>query len=123
MSEWTERMRRELADIDLLPLEKVRALPECGDYDGGIYFPWLGDQLQYIGKSQQICYRLLLQEQGNIHGGIKRIPFDRHTCLVVHSGRIIENPRDLDATLKRLERAYIAHYEPPYNCLDENPGT
>lgn len=115
MSEWTERTRRELADVELLPLEELRALPECGEFDGGIYFLWLGDKLQYVGKSQHIANRLV----GHDRKG--RFQFDRHTCIALDGGRFVS--RDLGAKMQRLERAYIARYEPPFNCLDRNPGT
>lgn len=124
---WSEKMRRELADVEILPIDKLRTLPECGDYDAGIYFLWLKDELQYIGKSNQICYRLQLQEQANFYGHtrkhkMKQIPFDRHTCIALETGRIHEDEL-LPQKLQRLERAYIAHYEPPYNYLGQNPGT
>jgi hypothetical protein len=118
---WVDKMKRLYAHIPILPLEDLRALPEAGDFDAGVYFLWLRDDLQYIGKSRQICYRLQLQEQSNLYGGIKRIPFDRHTCIVVEGGRVRSD--DLDDRLKPLERAYIAHYQPPFNFIGENPGT
>jgi hypothetical protein len=121
METWVEKMKRLYAGIAILPLEDLRKLPECKDYDAGVYFLWLKDELQYIGKSTQICYRLQLQEQANRHGGIKRIPFDRHTCIVVESDRIRSGR--LDEKLQPLERAYIAHYQPPYNFIGQNPGT
>lgn len=121
METWVEKMARVYAHIPILSLDKLRKLPECDDFDAGVYFLWLKDDLQYIGKSTQICYRLQLQEQGNRYGGIKHIPFDRHTCIVVESGRL-RSP-GLDDKLQPLERAYIAHYQPPFNFLGQNPGT
>lgn len=123
---WVEKMKRLYAHVPILPLEELRRLPECGDMDAGIYFLWLKDELQYIGKSTQICYRLQLQEQANTYGAtrahkMKQIPFDRHTCIVVESSPV--RSADLDERLKPLERAYIAHFQPPLNYIGQNPGT
>lgn len=126
METWVEKMKRLYADVAILPLVELRKLPECSDFDAGIYFLWLKDELQYIGKSTQICYRLQLQQQCNIYGAtrahkMKQVPFDRHTCIVVESQRI--RSEGLEDKLKPLERAYIAHYQPPFNFLGQNPGT
>jgi len=113
MTTWTDKMKRELADVQILPLEQLRALPaEFGDYDGGIYFLWLGEELQYIGKSRQLCNRL------NYH----KVKFDRCTLLLIVSDERIHD-FSKDPEMQRLERAYIAHYQPPHNCLHQNPGT
>lgn len=110
-------MRREYADVEILPLEALRALPKCGELTGGIYFLWLEGDLKYIGKSRDLDNRLSFHERN------PTIPFDEHTALVIDRGQLIEDPIGLSAQLKRLERAYIAHYEPPYNHLYANVGT
>jgi hypothetical protein len=115
MTEWTERMRREYADVEILPLDAIRGLPKPGEFTGGIYFLWLAGELQYIGKSRDLGNRL------NVHEYHRTIPFDDHTALVIDQGRIVND--QLGSQLKRLERAYIAHYEPPYNDLYGNVGT
>jgi hypothetical protein len=121
-------MKRQYADVEIFPIDVLRILPACDDFDAGVYFLWKDDELQYIGKSRQICYRLQLQEQANAYGKwrthhMKTIPFDRHTCIVVESGRIIGDIHALERKLQRLERAYIAHFQPPFNYLGQNPGT
>lgn len=129
MTEWTERMRRESVGIEILPLESLRALPEGGDFDSGVYFLWLGDELRYVGKSENVRNRFAQQLQTNrFHGlrgsyRLRPIPCDRHTCLVLHSDQIIENRPQLERTLQEYERAYIAHYEPPDNDLHASPNT
>lgn len=110
-------MSAKLITLEILPLERIQALPECGDFDGGIYFLWLKDELQYIGKSRQIWSRIAQ------HSYAGRIPFDRHTCIVLDSGRIIKDAQAFTENLKQVERAYIAGYQPRYNCLRENIGT
>lgn len=108
-------MRRELKHIQVLTLDDLRKLPPCGEFDAGIYFLWLRDELQYIGKSGHIWNRIIAHERK------RRIRFDRHTVVVVETGPICSE--DLREKLIPLERAYIAHYEPPCNCLYENVGT
>lgn len=123
MTDWTDRLKRELADVPILTLDKLRSLPESGSLDGGIYFLWSEDQLQYVGKSRQICNRIAQHEWARMYPRrrSKAIPFGRHTCIVVESGWLISD--GLGEKLSRLERAYIAHYEPPFNHLHQNPGT
>jgi len=118
VTEWTERMRRELADVEILPLEAIKTLPQCGEMAGGIYFLWLKGELQYIGRSRDIGYRLRLHPYAKVP-----ISFDEHTALMIQQGRLIENIDQLNRELQRLERAYIAHYEPPHNDLYANVGT
>lgn len=125
---WVELMKRQYSDVEIFPLDVIRILPACDDFDAGVYFLWKDHELQYIGKSRQICYRLQLQEQANVYGhtrkhAMKMIPFDYHTCIVVESGRIRGDMEALERKLQRLERAYIAHYQPPFNYLGQNPGT
>lgn len=116
MSKWTERMRIELADVPVKDLGELRSLPASTELECGLYFLWLGDCLQYIGKSDHISNRLIEHKRRGI------IPHDSHTCIVLDSG-YIKADAALCLELKRLERAYIARYEPPFNCLDWNPGT
>lgn len=107
--------------MTLLSLDELRRLPEAGPLDAGVYFLWVGDELQYIGKSTQVAYRMIR------HIGIKRymavrrvkdkeVPWDRHTCLVLDNG--IEITEKLRSDLLNVEREYIAAYQPPYNDLD-----
>lgn len=115
--------KREIADVPILALDELRRLPQSNSLDGGIYFLWSKDQLQYIGKSRQICNRIDQHEWARDYPRRrpKTIPFDRHTCIALDSGRLVS--KHLDEQLKRLERAYIARYQPPFNCPHENPGT
>jgi hypothetical protein len=111
----------------ILPIEELRRLPACDDFDGGVYFLWLGEALQYIGKSRQICNRLnhhqwARQYAATRSSGGKVIPYDRHTCLVVHSGRLFGDRKALDQKLNRLERLYIAAYRPPFNSISGGSG-
>jgi hypothetical protein len=127
MTRWTERIKAESSDIPILSLEDLKELPSVStDEDSGIYFLWLNGELQYIGKSRQISYRIELQIDVNERlreraYKMQIIPFDKYTCLILHSGRIA--PAGLDEKLKRYECAYIAHCEPPMNTLEQNPGT
>jgi hypothetical protein len=123
---WVEHMKRENAAIEVLPLEKLLALPEEA-HAAGIYFLWQKDQLQYVGKSKEIGNRLNTHHWALIYGWCtphskrKEIPHDRATCLVVASGWRLS--REVDLRLRPLERAYIAHYQPPFNFIGQNPGT
>jgi hypothetical protein len=122
-------MRIQSAGVEVLPLEALRNLPEAGEIDSGIYFLWLGDELRYVGKSENVRNRYAAQLQTNrfhsVRGSyrLRPIPCDRHTCLVLHSEPFIENRPELERTLQRYERAYIAHYEPPDNDLYASPNT
>lgn len=107
----------KLTDVPVKGIEELRELPESGDMDGGIYFLWLGSDLQYIGKSRQICNRIVQHEQAAFWRRGKQIKFDRHTCIVVHSGRIVHDVPALNRSLTNLERAYVALYQPPHNVL------
>jgi len=123
---WTEQTRAELSHVEIMPLERLQQLPEAGEFDGGIYFLWLGDQLQYVGKSNQISIRLNHHHYAYKFGRLrtsrsKRIPFDRHTSIVLFDETNKSNK--LEWLMRDTERAYIAHYEPPFNSLEQNPGT
>lgn len=120
-------MRRECAHVPVLSLEELKALPEAEEYDAGIYFLWLNDELQYIGKSDHICERLALQDYANKFAKLraskwpKPIPYDRHTALVLDRGMYRKD--GLKDQLRDYERAYIANYTPPMNHIGQNPGT
>ena len=124
---WVERMKRECAHIKVLPFEEIKALPEAGEFDGGIYFLWKGDTLQYIGKSMHVGERLTHHDWAFTYAKFRSnktnpIPYDRHTCLVMCGGRIKEGDW-IKPILRDHERAYIAHFKPPYNYVARNPGT
>jgi hypothetical protein len=123
---WVQQMKRELADVEIVPLAELRKLPAAEEFDAGVYFLWLENELQYVGKSNHICERLTFQDWANAAVDrthpMKKIPYDRHTCIVLESGRLREDP-NLGNMMQRLERAYIAHYQPPFNFLGQNPGT
>jgi hypothetical protein len=124
---WIERMREQYAHIPILPLDELKALPEAEEYDAGIYFLWLNDELRYIGKSSNIAGRLALQDYANKFHKLrnckspKPIPYDRHTCIVFEHGMI--RGEEIAEKLRDHERAYIAHYTPPMNSTEQNPGT
>lgn len=124
---WAKEMRKRYSDIPILSIAELRSLPEAKELEGGIYFLWIGDDLQYIGKSKHIVERISLQDYANQFHTLraskspKPIPYDRHTCLVLGTGRIIDE--GLAARLTAYERAYIAHYTPPMNHIGQNPGT
>lgn len=124
---WVEKMREEYAHIPIIPLEELKKLPAAGPYDSGIYFLWLNDELRYIGKSKNISSRLVLQDYANKFARLrtslypKPVPYDRHTCLVLDVGPFIRD--GLAEDLRAHERAYIAHYTPPMNSHEQNPGT
>lgn len=103
--DWCERMKIENAHVPVLPIDRLRKLPEQQDCTG-IYFLWLGEKLQYVGKSVDVWGRT------RRHENEFRIDFDTWTSFSVE-----------EASLKEYERAYIATYKPPYNYLGDNPGT
>jgi hypothetical protein len=102
----------------ILTLEEMRALPEAEEYDAGVYFLWLENELQYIGKSHHIQERLGWQVMVNrlvplLTGRQVKIPFDRHTCIVLEKGWI-KQPRTA-GLLQDHERLYIGTYPTPFN--------
>jgi hypothetical protein len=105
--------------IPLLSLDELRALPEAQEYDGGVYFLWQNDQLQYIGKSSHVLERLAKQGYVNKYAPFQQgksqipIPFDRHTCIVLEQG-FVKQP-GTPALLRDYERLYIGTYPTPYN--------
>lgn len=117
-------MKRRPDPIEILSLERLRALTESGlpdapSVESGIYFLWRSDVLLYVGMSLQIRTRISQHEQAYTYGNKYRtkplnlIPFDRHTCLVLDRSEFTR-----DESKKRIalvEQAYIDHYKPRYN--------
>lgn len=107
------------AKYPVLSLDELRELPEAEEYDGGVYFLWLNDELQYIGKSYHVLERLGYQQSVNryapFQNGVSQIaiPFDRHTCIVLEKG-FVKQPRTA-GLLQDYERLYIGTYETPFN--------
>lgn len=105
--------------LTVLSLDELRALPEADEYDAGVYFLWLGDELQYIGKSSHILERLAKQGYVNKYAPFQNgksqvaIPHDRHTCLVLEKG-FVRSERTR-GQMQELERLYIGTYPTPYN--------
>lgn len=105
--------------LPLLSLDELRALPEAQEYDGGVYFLWQDDQLQYVGKSSHVLERLAKQGYVNKYAPFQNgksqiaIPFDRHTCIVLETG-FVKQP-GTPQMLRDYERLYIGTYETPYN--------
>lgn len=121
-------MKRENAHVPVLSLDKLRSLPEAEEFEGGIYFLWLKDQLQYVGKSWHIGERMNHHNWAAVYGHHRSnktnmIPHDRHTCIVLDRGRIKDRTGPAGPLMKSYERAYIAHYTPPYNYIGGNSGT
>jgi len=114
-----ERWKHTYRHIPIMSLEQLRALPEPQEMESGIYFLWLGETLQYIGKSRDIlgrqCYQQLVNRTGVFHTSTtaKQIPYDRITAKVLERG--FEVCPCLDGNLQAYERAYLAHYDTPYN--------
>lgn len=112
-----------LADLKarypVLSLDELRQLPEAEEYDGGVYFLWLNDELQYIGKSSHVQERLAKQGYVNRYAPFQNgksqipIPFDRHTCIVLEKG-FVKQP-GTPKLLQDYERLYIGTYPTPYN--------
>jgi hypothetical protein len=126
MKSWAEQAREEFAHIPILPLDALAKLPEAEEFDSGIYFLWQGPTLIYIGKSRNIPDRLVRLIQTNRfhtlrNSRCKPVPHDRYTALVLEKGMFCSD--GLDKMLWEHERAYIAHYLPPYNHPDHNGGT
>jgi hypothetical protein len=126
---WAEKMKAKYSDIKIIPLDELLKLPgNAGDFHSGIYFLWLKGKLQYIGKSRQICNRMnhhvwAAQYGHSRSSRTKIIPFDRYTYLQLGNDERVFDSRVLDPMLQRYERAYIAHYLPPFNFDGANPGT
>lgn len=72
---WIDQIRDASAHIVTLSLDELRRLPSKIRSDAGIYFFWLDDQLQYIGKSRALKKRM------RDHRRDTRIPRDRFTLL------------------------------------------
>ena len=89
-ADWVKTTLERLGHIKVLSLDDIRALPVCGPYEAGIYFLWLKDELQYVGKSKQVSERIAQQGRALRHNaltaGRRGIPHDRHTCLPVDEG-------------------------------------
>lgn len=113
MSEFLQRIRQSCSHIRVLPLEAMRLLPEAREHQAGLYFLWLGETLQYIGRSRYLEQRVLFQ------WGRKRIPFGWHSCLVLHRGRT--SPPDSFELLRNHHRAYFIAYETPFNPRHFSP--
>ena len=115
-ADWVKTTLERLGHIKVLSLDDIRALPVCGPYEAGIYFLWLKDELQYVGKSKQVSERIAQQGRALRHNaltaGRRGIPHDRHTCLPVDEGTGFE------WRLRDLEQIYIATYLPPFNTAD-----
>jgi hypothetical protein len=121
---WVDRVKAECAHIPLLPLDELRALPEAKEFDSGVYFLWNAGELQYIGKSIQVMTRICNHSFSTRRGGTdttyhSRVPFDRHTCLVLENGRY--RVPGVEKRLTEHEQAYIAHYLPPHNLIGDMP--
>jgi len=113
-----EIVARLRATYPVLTLDELRALPEAEEYDGGVYFLWRANDLQYIGRSSHILDRLTWQSTVNRMDTLMTsrhvaIPFDRHTCIVLERG-YLKQPRT-ELLMKDYERLYIGTYPTPYN--------
>lgn len=103
----------------VLSLDEMRTLPEAEEFDAGVYFLWLADQLQYIGQSSHILERLAKQSYVNKYAPFQNgksqieIPHDRHTCIVLEKG-VIRSPQT-KGKMQDVERLYIGTYPTPYN--------
>jgi|SRR5579859_1780805 len=115
---YPDNIKHTYAHIKILTLEELRALPECKDYDRGIYFLWRGPELLYIGKSRNVPDRIQRLTQAKrcspfYQASHKAVPFDRHTVLVLSNSPIRDETIELPLQLH--ERAYIDAYRAPYN--------
>lgn len=94
--DWYQKRLPEL----FLPIEKLREIRQSwegkGPAEEGVYFLWLGEDLQYVGKSVNIDDRLFQHWQSKA--------FD-HFCFV-------SVPR---LYLAELETKYIRALKPPLN--------
>lgn len=82
----------------LRAIDEVFALEERTEHPG-IYFLLLGGALQYIGMSNCVSGRI------DRHRYACEIPFSDSRCLIVHD----KSWREI------FERAYIEHWQPPFN--------
>src|SRR6185312_428970 len=126
-TDWREQVRQEIQAVPLLSISALRELPEAEEFDGGVYFLWLADQLQYIGKATHILERLNYQHMVNRYHKFQQsrsavhIPHDRHTALVLERGRIRSD--HIDFRLQQVERRYIDAYPTPFNNPTFSPFT
>lgn len=121
MNNFAERIAESSAHVEVLPLAELSAsnYTKAVEFDAGVYFLWLGDKLQYIGKSRDIPDRINRHLRYLNHGRFtltkwqNAIPFDRYTFILVANSRM--RFPDIDQKLQDLERAYITAYPTPYN--------
>ena len=105
--------------LPLLSMAELRLLPEAEEYDSGVYFLWLENELPYIGRSHHVLERLTHQRTVNRYAPFQNgraqihIPFDRHTCIVLEKG-FVRQPQT-GAKLRDYERLYVGSYPTPYN--------
>jgi hypothetical protein len=87
--------------LQILSLDEMRALPSDLSV-GGLYFLWRGNELQYIGQTNNVRKRLWA------HRHVGRIEFDAVTVLrsTLVAGSILA-----------AETTYILAYLPPMNAV------
>jgi len=91
---------RCMARFAVLAMDQLRGLPRVnGGTECGVYFLWRGPELLYVGRSQNIAFRV---GQHKYFG--KRFT---HATYERVSWRCVS----------RYEGAYIRHYAPPLNIM------
>lgn len=99
----------------LLSLDELRALPEVSD-GRGVYFLWLGDALQYIGRTLRLKRRMYEHRIPSAAGNIQRgyvIDFDRATHIYMDG----DCRKEIEQKLIALEAQYLHRYTPPCNVV------
>lgn len=110
--------RKRLAHVPLLSLEQLRALPEPRPKEGGVYFLWRGDELVYVGRSQNVLWRVEIFRSNarysrvSYYSAMPRMIFDRITLQKFE----LPSFEAFHYTTMDYEHAYIATYLPPYNA-------
>lgn len=109
--------------MELLTLDDLRRLPDASEGRSGVYFLWLGEDLQYIGQSMVIGTRIGQHQQNYLYGPLRstpvtRIKFDSGTMIELSTLRYFEEMEDLRKLRKLIletEVAYVNAYRTPFN--------
>jgi hypothetical protein len=114
--------------MNLLSLDELRELPDASDGYAGVYFLWLGSDLQYIGQSRHIANRLNQHEWNRLYGAMRgrsvpQINFDRATMIQLDDRPYMESDeeRALYKLLIETEGAYVNAYRTPFNTWPHQP--
>lgn len=102
----------------------MRALPEPRPREGGVYFLWLAGELVYVGRSQNVLWRVEIFRSNarysavSFYSAMPRIIWDRITLQKFE----LPTFEAFHYTTMDYEHAYIATYQPHCNADYEAAG-